>query len=68
MAVGGNEKPVDLDSICTMLFIDNSYIIVDLEELCWVCSLASLLMLPVNNSSCQNQCKEREEEWYNLIF
>lgn len=62
MAVAGNEKPMDLDSICTMLFIDNSYIIADLEELCWVCSLASLLMLPVNNSSCQNQSKEREEE------
>lgn len=62
MAVAGNGKPVDLDSICTMLFIDNSYIIADLEELCCVCSLASLLMLPVNNSSCQNQRKEREGE------
>lgn len=51
MAVAGNEKPVDLDSICTMVFIGNSYIIADLEELCWVCSLACFLILPVNNSS-----------------
>lgn len=43
--------------MCTMLFIDNSLIIADLEELSWVCSFASLLMLPVNNSSWQNQCK-----------
>lgn len=67
MTVAGNEKPIDLDSICTMLFIDNSYVTADLEELCWVYSVSSLLMLPVNSSSCQNQCKEREEEWSNFI-
>jgi len=66
MAVARNEKPMDLDGIYTMLFIDNYYVRADLEECCWVCSLASPLMLPVNNSSCQHQCKETEEKWYSL--